>query len=137
MILPFLLTYSLSLLSPPTSFSLNVNNIESTQGQLLVAVYDRSDGYMDIAKARFKKSYSISSTGSIRLSLPEIPAGTYAITCVHDLNGNGTIDKNWAGVPTEPYGFSNGVRPKFRAPTWEESKFWFSGQTVQVKVERW
>jgi uncharacterized protein (DUF2141 family) len=137
MILPFLLTYSLSLLSPPTSFSLNVGNIESTQGQLLVAVYDRSDGYMDIAKARFKKSYSISSTGSIRLTLPELPAGTYAITCVHDLNGNGTIDKNWAGVPTEPYGFSNGVRPKFRAPTWEESKFWFSGQTVQVKVERW
>jgi uncharacterized protein (DUF2141 family) len=119
------------------TLSLTIDNVQSTEGQLLIAVYDRSEGYMETAKARFKKAYSVSKTGTVTLQLPALPAGNYAISCVHDLNANGSIDKNWAGVPTEPYGFSNGVRPKFRAPTWEETRFWFSGQVVKLRVERW
>jgi len=40
---------------------------------------------------------------------------------VDDANGNGDLDRNLLGIPTESYGFSNGVRPTLRAPTFDEA----------------
>ena len=74
----------------------------------------------------------------LRASLSDLPAGQYAVSCYHDLNGNGVLDKNWFGIPSEPYGFSNDARPSFRAPTWEESRFYWNGaDVVNIKIDSW
>jgi uncharacterized protein (DUF2141 family) len=39
-------------------------------------------------------------------SLRGIPAGTYAVTVLHDENSDGKMDFNWIGMPTKGYGFS-------------------------------
>ena len=39
----------------------------------------------------------------------QVPPGSYAIAAYHDENGNGRLDRNGVGIPTEPYGFSNDV----------------------------
>ena len=37
----------------------------------------------------------------------DVPAGTYSIYCLHDLNNNGKMDRApKTGIPTEPYGYS-------------------------------
>ena len=36
----------------------------------------------------------------------DLPAGRYALSVFHDENGNGKLDRNIVGMPTEPYGFS-------------------------------
>lgn len=35
-----------------------------------------------------------------------LPAGRYALSVFHDENGNGKLDRNVVGMPTEAYGFS-------------------------------
>jgi uncharacterized protein (DUF2141 family) len=120
------------------SLPLDITNLSQARGRVFVAVYDQADAYMDESKARFKQAYDVRATGSIRLQLPDLGAGNYAIGCYHDLNGNGRLDTNLLGVPTEPYGFSNNVRPKFRAPTWDEARFFFSGKnTPSIRMEKW
>ncbi len=47
----------------------------------------------------------------------------YAIAAFYDVNGNGRLDRNIFGAPTEPYGFSGNVRPLFRAPSFREAAF--------------
>ena len=49
--------------------------------------------------------------------------GTYAVAASHDANGNGRTDTNWVGIPTEAWGVSNNVRPRLRAPRFEEAAF--------------
>jgi uncharacterized protein (DUF2141 family) len=50
----------------------------------------------------------------------DLPPGEYAAVAFQDVNGNGKLDKNFLGIPREPYGFSNSARgsagpPKFSA----------------------
>lgn len=49
--------------------------------------------------------------------------GDYAIKAMQDVNMNDRIDRNWFGIPIEPYGFSNNPRPFFRGATFQEAKF--------------
>ena len=53
---------------------------------------------------------------------------------VHDENMNGKLDTNWAGLPTEGYGFSNDVRGVLSAPTFAAASFKYDGQTVDLTM---
>ena len=43
----------------------------------------------------------------LRLVLRDLPPGRYAVNAFHDENGNGDLDTNFIGVPSEGYGFAN------------------------------
>ena len=55
------------------------------------------------------------------VTLTNLDPGRYAIILVHDENGNGKLDTNALGVPTEPYGFSNNVRGFLGPPAFKEA----------------
>ena len=52
-----------------------------------------------------------------------VAPGAYAIAVMHDENGDGKLDKNFFGVPTEGYGVSNNRTHALRNPSWDESRF--------------
>jgi uncharacterized protein (DUF2141 family) len=54
--------------------------------------------YRDRAAAR---------AGRVEFRVRNVQPGRYAIAVFHDLNGNGKLDRNFIGLPQEPYGFSN------------------------------
>jgi uncharacterized protein (DUF2141 family) len=53
--------------------------------------------------------------------------GDYVALSFHDKNRNGKVDANLIGVPVEPFGFSNDVRPQMlpipKSPTWKATAF--------------
>jgi uncharacterized protein (DUF2141 family) len=53
----------------------------------------------------------------------DLPPGTYAVAVVHDENGNGRLDKNFLGIPSEGYGVSNNRTYAASSPKWDESRF--------------
>ena len=114
-----------------------IHQIQEAKGQVMVAIYASNEGFLSTEKAVFKKNYAISEKGTFSLEIPDLPAGEYAVSCYHDVNGNGILDKNMFGVPTEPYGFSQNARPKFRAPTWDETKLNFKGQKIEIWLAKW
>ena len=93
----------------------------------------------DQKKIRARRVLDVRSNGTLSCTFPELPPGAYAITCFHDINGNGELDTNLFGIPTEPYGVSNNVRPKFRAPRWDETRFEWKPETgsIQIRLEKW
>jgi uncharacterized protein (DUF2141 family) len=52
----------------------------------------------------------------------DVPPGVYAIQVFQDLNGNGKMDFNWAGLPVEPYGFSRDALPTVAKPVFARVK---------------
>lgn len=117
--------------------NLRISNVEFSRGKIYLALYDRAEGFLQPGKARALYVWPVSATGTFGNVAGDLPPGTYAVSCFHDLNNNGKLDTNLFGVPTEPYGFSNNARPKFRAPTWSEAQFTFNGQAVSIRLERW
>jgi uncharacterized protein (DUF2141 family) len=52
-----------------------------------------------------------------------VKPGRYAVRAFLDLNGDGKLNRNPLGMPTEPFGFSNGAVPHGGAPGWDEASF--------------
>ena len=46
--------------------------------------------------------------GTVEIRLPNVRPGRYAVAVYHDVNGNGTFDRQFF-LPQEPYGLSNGI----------------------------
>lgn len=115
------------------------SNLRQPTGRVYIAVFDSKAAYLQTEEARFQKIVPVQSAGTVEVNFSDIPAGAYALSCFHDINGNGRLDTNWLGIPTEPYCFSNNARPRFRAPTWEETKFVLEpGKTVlRLQLEKW
>lgn len=118
---------------------ITLSNIREAKGSIYVALYDNKANFQNTDKIRAKKIVRVDAKGTIDISFPKLPAGSYSISCFHDINGNGKLDTNFLGIPTEPYGFSNNARPKFRAPNWEETRFYLTNiaETQAVRLEKW
>jgi uncharacterized protein (DUF2141 family) len=120
------------------ALNLTISHITQAAGQINIAVYDRQDAFMDLKKARVLRNISVQAAGNLQVLLADLPPGSYAFSCYHDINGNGKLDTNWLGIPTEPYGFSNNARPKFRAPNWDEAKIYWNGRdAVNIRLDTW
>ncbi|WP_245990753.1 DUF2141 domain-containing protein [Hymenobacter rubripertinctus] len=66
--------------------------------------------------------------GQRQVSLPvQLPPGEWAVAITQDLNNNDKVDKNLLGIPTEPFAFSNNVRPRFAPPAFDDCKFTVDG----------
>jgi len=132
-ILGFLLTLlSLNLSAQSSSqVSITIEGIQK-KGTLMVGLYNQADDFTVVQKTF--KNQSIDVTGkSINLSFSDLPHGEYALAIFQDMNSNGKLDKNIFGKPTEPYGFSNNIKPTFSAPTFKDCSFVLNGnKTVQI-----
>ncbi|MFN7426028.1 MAG: DUF2141 domain-containing protein [bacterium] len=53
----------------------------------------------------------------------ELPSGACAVAVVHDENGNGRLDKNSLGIPTEGYDVPNNRTFAASSPKRDESRF--------------
>ena len=75
--------------------------------------------------------------GKAKCVFSDLEPGDYAVSVYVDKNGNGKLDTNMLGKPTEPYGFSNDARSAFGPPQFEEAKFTLSasGQTITIHLK--
>jgi uncharacterized protein (DUF2141 family) len=74
-------------------------------GMVYAGVCDRS---FDEATCPYKDREP-ARAGIVEFTLRNVKPGTYAVAVFHDLNGNARLDRNFIGLPSEPYGFSNDV----------------------------
>jgi len=66
----------------------------------------------------------------------QLSPGAYAVSVVHDMNKNRKTDTGFMGRPKENWGVTNNVRPKLRAPNFEEARFAVrEGETVRQEVK--
>lgn len=117
----------------------NIRNLETGKGEVHIALYDLEAKFMVTEQRLAGLAVPVKSTESLQVSLGRFPLGDYAIAVFHDLNGNGELDKNTLGIPTEPYAFSNNPRAKWRAPTFREARFQLREpkQVVDIELKRW
>jgi uncharacterized protein (DUF2141 family) len=117
------------------TFNLKISNVKST-AILRIAFYKKENKFPDEGKFSFAKEVKPTKTGDTTLSWTDIPVGEYALAIYQDLNGNKKLDTNIVGYPKEPFGFSQNIKPKFSAPTFDECKITFNinNTTFSIKL---
>ena len=126
--------------SPAFSESLStvlieVSGFKNTRGTLNCRLFTKAADFPDGDGIVTLRVPITGSNTSCSFSIVE--PGTYAIAVVHDENGNGKLDKNFVGVPSEGYGVSNNKTYALSAPKWDESTFKLGAtesKALQVKL---
>ena len=122
--------------APPvetSSVTVVVSSLVSTTAAVRLYFYNTREGFLKSGKWAFSKS--VKPGGKKEFTLPvELPQGEWAVAITQDLNNNNKIDKNFLGIPTEPYAFSNNVRPTVAAPRFDECKFMVDGPGKVVSI---
>ena len=134
-ILLFSITYVFCF-AQKNNLTINISNIKTNTGTIRIAVQNK-ENFLTNAYITASVLPTKNTSMTIYFSLPK---GEYALAISQDYNENTIIDKSFMGIPKEPYVFSNGARPKFRAPTFDEAKFFVDDKknTVQnLKLESW
>lgn len=112
-------------------------NVKSDQGTLYVWVYDQKDDWLS-DRVRTQKPLKVAGnrTGdrlTVELLLPD---GEYALSVFQDVNDDGKLERNFIGIPKEPAGLSNNLRPKFGPPKYRDAVFTVSvGTVTEQKIE--
>ena len=113
--------------------TVKVSSLVSTSATVRLYFYNTREGFLKSGKWAFSKA--VKPEGKSEFSLPvELPKGDWAVAITQDMNNNDKIDKNFLGIPTEPYAFSNNIRPTVAAPDFNECKFTVDGPGQVVSI---
>lgn len=121
------------------SLILNIKNVKTDTGIIWIGIYDSEQNFLIKEKAILER-YDISSpVKNPTIRIESLKFGEYAIALFHDVNGNGEMDRNFFGIPSEPYAFSKKPKSRWRLPRFDEIKFDFkaNNQSISTTLEKW
>ncbi len=111
----------------------SVGPFESGEGYLGCRLFDAERGFPEANTSWETRARVQGSRMTCRFD--GLDPGVYAVSVMHDANGNHRLDKNLFGVPVEGYGVSNNRTHAVSKPRWRECKFQVSeGQVKRLNV---
>ena len=110
-----------------------VTALASTHSLVKLNFYNAADKFLK--KGQYAMHLVVRPEGKNTISVPvNLTPGEWAVALSQDINDNDKVDKNMLGIPTEPYAFSNNVRPRFTAPNFDECKFVVDGPGKVISI---
>ncbi len=125
---------------------ITVEDIRSARGTVLIALYDSPESFEEAVDASGKGDFLIDPDrfGALALRADaamesavvfgNLKPGRYAAAAFHDENDNGRLDKNFLGMPTEPYWFSNNAEGFLGPPNFDEAAMALSDGDRAIRI---
>lgn len=110
-----------------------VEGLRAGGGIVLIGLYDTSEAFERAIALSDKEGFlndpqrvagialRTGSEPKQSIRIENLDPGRYAVIAFHDANANGRLDKNFWGVPKEPYGFSNDAQGFLGPPRFEDA----------------
>jgi len=118
------------------------------QGSLEVVVKKVKDGKGNVRVGIFKDEKTFlktaawgkvvkASAGEVKVVFESVPAGTYAVSVIHDEDENGELNSGMFGMPKEGFGFANDAMGTFGPPSFEKAsvKVGNTSQTIAISMK--
>ena len=102
---------------------LEVSNLKSNKGQIIVAIFQDDQTFQDEVP-KYDKRFSKETVKNGKMYIKfKLPPGVYGFTLIDDENHNGDIDYNFIGLPKEGFGFSDYYHTGMIKPHFDKFKF--------------
>lgn len=122
----------------PADLVIRIDHIDNNAGQVLVALYENAGSF---PKLPLKNAVAPAQAGRTSVTFKDLPAGDYAFSVVHDVNGNDKVDRNLFGIPTEKYAFSNNALGRMGPPSFADARLSLpaagaAGSTASIRTRQ-
>ena len=102
--------------------TIRLQGLRNDSGRVYLALFSPDKGVpFPEEKGMILGGWRLASTKTLAVTYHGLPEGRYAVTAFHDENGNGEMDFNVLGIPTEGYGFSNDAAGFMGPPKFEQA----------------
>jgi uncharacterized protein (DUF2141 family) len=114
---------------PPPSgvLTVKITSLRSNNGQVGCMIYNSAKGFPTDSSTALQRRWCPIANAAATCAFDPVPAGTYAVACFHDENGNGKLDTSLFGIPTEGTVVSNHAKGFMGPPSFDKAKFAFAG----------
>ena len=119
----------------PVGLNVSIERLRNDRGLLRICVTRERKHFPDCSKDPGALRRSVPAS-TVAVSFEGLKSGLYAISILHDENGNGRMDFI-LGVPREGFGFSGNAAPRFGPPGFEAAAIrvvaGVAAQTVRMR----
>ncbi len=116
--------------SSGVTVTVTLENVLNDQGAILAALHTRETFMKGPGVSNFK---SEAQKGALTFTFKDIAPGSYAISVLHDLNGNQRMDFQGNGMPREPYAMS-GNDMSMGPPSFEAARFEVGTEDLHLRI---
>lgn len=111
-----------------------MKGFKSNDGRALVQLYRQKKGFPTKPAQAWKRTGTKIEKKRASASFDRIPHGTYAVSVIHDEDGNGKLKTGFLGIPKEGVGVSNNASGM---PTFKKARFVLKKDelTLTIKIK--
>ncbi|MGK7389001.1 MAG: DUF2141 domain-containing protein [Candidatus Cyclobacteriaceae bacterium M2_1C_046] len=111
---------------------IKVTGIKKNDGAIAIALFNDPETFL---KESYDNYYYEIEGSTMTIEIPDLPPGRYAVSLFHDINSNKKMDKNFIGIPKEPFGFGNNAMGMFGPPGFNDSSIGIKpNQTSRTEI---
>ena len=114
----------------PVKLQISLSGLRSAEGQVRLCIWHGPSDFLGDTCAG--QSLVVTAAMPIMQVTVSVAPGDYAVSLIHDENGNGKLDKNDLGIPTEGIGFSQNPTISFGPPTYADTHFDVAGPHTEA-----
>jgi len=118
-----LLLYPFVFFTPNYRLTVTISSLRSNDGTVYVSLYNSEAGYPTDPNKAFRKAIVKIINRKAVAVFDSIPEGVYAVGCFHDEDGNGKLNTNFLGIPSEGVGASNDATGFMGPPKFKDASF--------------
>jgi len=108
-----------------------VRGVRNAQGKIMIGLFDSAADF----PTKMVQGLALDAAApGVTGMFTGLPNGDFAVAVYQDENGNGKLDKNLVGVPTEPYGFSRDAMGRMGPPRFADAKLKVDGTSQTIVI---
>lgn len=130
-----LLTALTGLSANAADLRIEVTFTADRHGTVLAALFEKDKAQGFPKTGAVHRGHAIAQNGRATLDFSGLPEGDYAVSVFLDENGNGQLDSNLFGLPTELYGFSRNARGSMGPPAFADAALRVEGSLQNHAIE--
>jgi uncharacterized protein (DUF2141 family) len=119
------------------TLTIYADGVDSKGGNIGALVFNSPNGWAEDRTIALKDITVPAQQGTVKITVPGLPAGEYAVALVHDVNKNHKLDRNMIGQPKEQWGLSNNPHAVIKTPSYKSCTFQLKGdQEIHIKMQQ-
>ncbi len=127
-------TYARADTPPAAALSVRLVGLRNDHGRSGCVLFDSEKGFPNDSSAALQRIWCPIGGSESICRFDPISAGTYAVACFHDENGNGKCDTGLFGIPTEGTVVSNHAKGFMGPPSFKDARFSLLARPSELRL---
>jgi uncharacterized protein (DUF2141 family) len=118
----------------PVTIEVVIEGVAHREGVMRLALFDSPDGFPDEMRSVYHRLESPIEADTVTFTIHGVPRGRYAVSVYHDENGDGVMETDFLGRPSEGYGISNDADSTFGPPSFDDASFRTNSDPCVIRI---